>query len=132
MIEDLFGILSAIIIIIAVMALAYLFTRHVVGRFGQSGLIMGSFGTTPRKRRISVLEQVVIGKDQKLMLVKMDDEIYFLAVSQNGTNLLKKVEREQAELWAMQDSELLSDVPSDFQTSLRKVLSNMKNKGGKE
>ncbi len=132
MIEDLFGLLSAVIIIIAVMALAYLFTRHVVGRFGQSGLIAGTYGAKPRKKRISVLEQVAIGKDQRLLLVKMDEEIYFLAVTPTGANLLKEVPPEQVQRWNTEDSELLSDMPSDFQTSLKKVIDNMKNKGGKE
>ncbi len=132
MIEELFGLLSTLIIIIAVMALAYLFTRHVVGRLPQNGQIIGGIGSKARKKRISVLEQSVIGKDQRLMLVKMDDVVYFLAVTPTGSTVLKEVPPEQLQRWELEDSELLSDVPSDFQSSLRKVIGDMKNKGGKQ
>ncbi len=130
MIEDLFSLFSVIIIIVVVMALAYLFTRYVVGRLPQSGLI-GTAGTKPRKKRITVLEQVVIGKEQRLVLVKMDDTAFFLAVSSTGVSTLKEIGSEQLKQWQHEDEALLSELPPDFQTSLRNAISNYKNKGGK-
>lgn len=125
MIDDVVSLLWSILCIVAVLVLAYAFTRFVAGRAA------GSNAVRYRGRRLTVLEQVNVGKDQKLLLVRMGEGLYFLGVTQGGISCLKQVSPEEAERWK-QEAEDGQNVPPalSFQEALRKVVERRKDRGG--
>ncbi len=65
-------VLWTICAILGVLVLAYLFTRYVAGR-GQGG-----GPSRLGKRMLTILDQVAVGKDQRLLLVRAGETYYFL------------------------------------------------------
>lgn len=84
MLPDILKLVWALLVILIVLVLSYLFTRFVAGRAagGPSRF---------RKGRITVLDQATVGKDQKLLLVQLKDQIYFLGTAQGGITCLEKL-----------------------------------------
>ena len=71
-------VLWTICAILGVLVLAYLFTRYVAGR-GQGG-----GPSRLGKRMLTILDQVAVGKDQRLLLVRAGETYYFLGVTQGS------------------------------------------------
>ena len=86
---EILQLLWALLVIIAVLALAYLFTRYGAGRLN------GMF--RPRRRRMTVVEQVPLGRDQRLVLVRMGDTLYLLGVTPGGVSRLEKLPASELE-----------------------------------
>ena len=68
-------VLWTICAILGVLVLAYLFTRYVAGR-GQGG-----GPSRLGKRMLTILDQVAVGKDQRLLLVRAGETYYFLGAA---------------------------------------------------
>ncbi len=120
--ESLFSLISSLLIIVAILFLAYLFTKYVAGRLysGQSSY---------RSKRMKVLETINTGKDQKLMLVQMGENIYFLGLSQGNVTCIERVSQEQAKKWTQEDNEKYSQLPeTSFSDTLKKVAEQFNNK----
>ena len=119
------GLLWTILVIAAVLVLAYAFTRFVAGRAA------GSNSIRYRGRRLTVLEQVAVGKDQKLLLVQMGERYYFLGAAQGGISCLEQVSPEEAERWK-QEAESGQDTSPTirFQDALREVVERRRDRGG--
>ncbi len=123
--ESLFSLVSTLLIIVAVLALAYLFTKHVAGRLYTGGA--NSF----RSKRMQVLEQLSLGKDQKLVIAKMGDDLYFLGITQSGVSCIEKIPQETAQKWADEDEQKLDKQPEvNFSDILRKATEKFNGKGG--
>ena len=86
-------VLWTICAILGVLVLAYLFTRYVAGR-GQGG-----GPSRLGKRMLTILDQVAVGKDQRLLLVRAGETYYFLGVTQGSITCLEKLTAEEAEAW---------------------------------
>ena len=84
-------VLWTICAILGVLVLAYLFTRYVAGR-GQGG-----GPSRLGKRMLTILDQVAVGKDQRLLLVRAGETYYFLGVTQGSITCLEKLTAEEAE-----------------------------------
>lgn len=80
---EILQLLWALLVIAVVLVLAYLFTRYGISHF--SGMIR------PRRRRMTVVEQVPLGRDQRLVLVRMGDTLYLLGVTPGGVTRLEKL-----------------------------------------
>ena len=80
-------VLWTICAILGVLVLAYLFTRYVAGR-GQGG-----GPSRLGKRMLTILDQVAVGKDQRLLLVRAGETYYFLG----SITCLEKLTAEEAE-----------------------------------
>ena len=78
-------VLWTICAILGVLVLAYLFTRYVAGR-GQGG-----GPSRLGKRMLTILDQVAVGKDQRLLLVRAGETYYFLGVTQGSITCLEKL-----------------------------------------
>ena len=122
--KEILHLLWSLLVIVAVLLLAYGFTRLLAGRAG-GGL------TRYRGRRVTVLEKIVVGKDQKLLLVKLGEEYYFLGVAQGSITNLGQVPEEVAAQWEAEDAQG-KDTPSGmpFQEALRKVLEQRNGREG--
>ena len=119
--EVVLSLLWTLLVTGGMLALAYWFTRHVVGRMAPSGMACG--------RNLEVLEQVAMGKDQRLMLVRVGQRVLILASTPGGiTNLGELSEEEAAKLRPPEgESPRLSD---GFAQTLRRVLEQRKRGGG--
>lgn len=122
--EEVIHLLWAILVVVAVLALAYAFTRFVAGR--ASG---GRFHY--RGRRITVLEQVPVGREQKILLVKLGEGFYFLGSAQGTISCLAQVSPEEVERWRLEDEAQSQNAASlGFREALRKVIDQRKDRGG--
>ena len=121
--EEVIHLLWAILVVVAVLVLAYAFTRFVAGRAG------GRFHY--RGRRITVLEQVPVGRDQKILLVKLGEGFYFLGSAQGTISCLTQVSPEEVERWRLEDEAQSQTAASlGFREALRKVMDQRKDRGG--
>ncbi len=125
--ESLFSLTSTFLIIIAVLALAYLFTKHVAGRLYTGG------ANNFRSKRMQVLEQLVIGKDQKLLIVQMGSELYFIGAAQGNITCIEHISQENAQKWKDEDAQKLEQNPElNFNDILRKAAEKLNGKGGRD
>lgn len=109
----------ALLAICAVLLGAYWFTRHVVGRLPVAGRLRG--------RRIRVLEQVPVGRDQKLLLVQVGDQVHLIGTAQGGISCLWSVPKEEVERWR-QEAEEQTPAGPGFEQALRDVLRQQEKK----
>ena len=125
MLAEIAGLLWALLLIVVVLALAYAFTRFVAGRAA------GGTGLRYRGRRLTVLEQVNIGKDQKLLLVWMGETYYFLGAAQGGISCLERVSPEEADHWRQEAEDGQNSPPAiRFQDALREIVERRRDRGG--
>ena len=77
--------------VLLVIGLAYWFTRYVAGR--------GLLGPTQSGRRMEVLGQLALGRDQKLVLIQAGGRCLLLGVSSASITLLAELTEEEAAAW---------------------------------
>ncbi len=121
MLDEVLSLIWALLMIVVVLALAYLFTRYVAG-------IATVKGFKPRGRKINILEQIAISKDQKLLLVKVGEKVYFLGSSQGSINQISEISKEELSLWEEEDEAFKTSENMSFKDALKKVMS--KNQDG--
>ena len=88
--------------VVAIIGLAYLFTKYVAGRG-----MLSSF-SAERKGAMRVVAQMAVGKDRQLLLVKVGERYFLLGSTASGLSKLAELTPEEAE--AMRESE---DRPED-------------------
>ena len=116
--ETVLSLVGALAAICVVLALSYLFTRDVVGR---TGLPRGLRG-----RHITILEQVPVGREQKLLLVQVGERVYLLGASQGSVTYLRTVPEEEAAKWRAEDAAAHPAPELSFQEALRNVIRQRK------
>ena len=112
--ETVLSLVGALAAICVVLALSYLFTRYVVGR---TGLPRGLRG-----RHITILEQVPVGRDQRVLLVQVGEQCYLLGAAQGGVAVLDKLSAEEAEALRALSAPAGQGEKMGFQEALKKVL----------
>ncbi len=115
--EEVLALLKALLVTALVLVLAYWFTRYVAGHMAG--------GLRVRGRRITVLEQVAVGKEEKLLLARLGDRLYFLAVTPGGVTTLRELTEEEAAAWPDPESPA-GEAPDGFAQALRRVLEQRK------
>lgn len=110
--ESIFPVLRALATVILILILAYVVTKYIAGH------VPGG-GSRFRKNQITVLDQVIIGKDQKLLLVRMKEQIYFLGVAQGSISCLEKL---PAESFSQEASEHEFPEKQSFSQALQQVI----------
>ena len=85
--DSFFSLAGAVLTVGCILLLAYWCSRFM--------------GKTYRKvtsgRSLKILEQVRIGADRQILLVKLQSHLYLIGVSQAGIQLLEKLEEEYEE-----------------------------------
>lgn len=79
--------------VVVVLVLAYLATRWISTR-GIGGVMGGGSGGD-----FCVLRQIVVGRSERLMLVRLRERCLLLGVTAGGISLLMELEPEEAEDW---------------------------------
>ena len=93
MLENGLTLLWMLVAVVVVLGLAYLATRWISTR-GIGGIMgAGSAG------EFSVLHQIVVGRNERLLLVRLGERCLLLGVTAGGISLLKELEPEEAEYW---------------------------------
>ena len=115
--KDVLSLIGTLVAVCLVLALAYLFTRYVVGR---TALPQGW-----RRRHIPLLEPLPVGKDQKLLLIRVGEEVHLLGAAQGGVTYLRTIPKEEADRWEV-EAEASQAPETGFQTALRDVLRQRK------
>ncbi|MGI5962444.1 MAG: FliO/MopB family protein [Lawsonibacter sp.] len=122
--EELFHVIWALGVIAVVLALAYGCTRMIAGHSGTRWM------TSYQGRKIQVLEKVVVGKEQQLLLVRLGEVYCFLGVSQGNITCLRQATEEEIRLWEQEDTKPLeAGETMNFASALRKVI---RQRNGKE
>ena len=112
------ALLWALVVTCVALVLAYWFTRHVVGR-----LMVGR----SLRSRLTVLDQVSLGRDQRLVLARAGETVYLLGVTPGGISCLQVLSKEEAAPWLEQTQtpDLSKDRPN-FWEAMRKVMEQKK------
>ena len=115
--DEIVSLVWALAVICGVLALSYWFTRYVAGR--------ASAGR-PRGRQIQLLEEIPVGKDQKLLLVRVGETIQLLGASPGGITCLRTLTPQEAEAWSAPDGRQPEDGRLSFSEALHRVLQQRK------
>lgn len=118
--DDIVSLLFVLLATCVMLVLAYCFTRYVVGRMVPGG--------SWRSGHITILEQVAISREQKLLLVQMGEHVYFLGVAQGSITCLQEVPPEEVTKWQEQRMQAAPQMPtmSAFQEVYRKMMQQRK------
>ena len=116
--QSLLSLLWMLLCVVAIIVLAYLFTRHVVGR---GGLVRGMSGGNGQ---FKVLARLSLGKEQAAELIQAGERYFLLGVASSGVSLLADLSQEEAE--ALYQPPTDQPPPPNFRESLRTVLQQKK------
>ena len=116
--SSLLSLVWLLICVVAIIVLAYLFTKYVAGR---SGGMMGISGGTDR---FKVLERLPVGREQSVALVQAGERYFLLGVAPSGVSLIAELTVEEAQ--ALHPPRPDQPVPPSFGEALRTVLKQKK------
>ena len=114
---SLFSLIWMLVCVLAVVVLAWLFTRYVAGRGGAIGVSGGT-------ERFRVLSRLPLGREQSAVLVKAGEKYLLLGVTASEITVLKELTPEEAEaVYALPPDQ---PAPPSFGEALRTVLKQKK------
>lgn len=93
--SEVFSVLGMLLTVGLVLVLAYLCTRYLAGH----GL---NLPRTARSGQLLLLDQLSLGKDQRLVLVQVGTRYLLLGVAPSSVTLVSELTEEQAGLWQTQ------------------------------
>ena len=115
--DALISLIWLLVCVLAIVVLAWLFTRYVAGRGGTIGMPGGS-------ERFKVLARLPLGREQSAVLVKAGEKYLLLGVTASGITVLKELTQEEAEaVYALPPDQ---PAPPSFGEALRAVLKQKK------
>ena len=85
------SLLWLIICVILIIGLAYWVTRYVAGR--------GVFGGLAGGRGLAILDQMILGRDQRVLLTQVGERYLLLGATPGGITLLAELTAEEAAAW---------------------------------
>lgn len=118
MLDNILSLLWLLICVLAIVVLAYLFTKYVAGRNG--GLLGAGGGTAQFK----VLARLSLGRDQSLVLVQAGERYLLLGAAPSGVTLTAELTQEEAKALYQPPSD--QPPPPSFTEALRTVLKQKK------
>lgn len=104
-----FSLLWLTACVVVILLLAYVCTRFLANRTG---------GTTQPGRRIQVVEQQLLGKDQKLVLARVGERWFLLGIAPSGVSLVAEFTAEEAASW---QGEALEERPTFWEAVVKTV-----------
>ncbi|WP_320880466.1 flagellar biosynthetic protein FliO [Pygmaiobacter massiliensis] len=114
-------LLGTVAAVVAVLFLSYWFTKYVVGGGALQKALPSGAG-----KRMQVLDQFVLGKDQKLLVVRVAQRYFLLGVSAAQMTNLAELTAEEAAAWQPDPAQEGEPTPPSFYESLRTVLNQRK------
>lgn len=95
----LFSALGVLLAVLLICGLAYWFTRYVA----VSGAL-GGFRAADGGGRLSVLAQIGVGKDERLMVAAVGERCFLLGVTPAGITKLAELTGEEAAAWLQEQA----------------------------
>ena len=115
--SSLISLVWMLVCVLAVIVLAFLFTRYVAGRGGMIGVSGGT-------EQFRVLARLPLGREHSAVLVKAGEKYLLLGVAPSEVTVLKELTREEAEaVYALPPDQ---PPPPGFGEALRTVLKQKK------
>lgn len=110
---ELLTLLGMLLVVAAVLVLAYCVTRFLAGK------ALPGVGR-PAGRHMRLAEQLALGREQRLAVVELGERYLLLGVSATGITLLGELTRAE---WEQCQSELPGSMrPPSFQEALKQAL----------
>ena len=113
---SLFSLIWLLVCVLAIIVLAFLFTKYVAGR---GGMIRGG-----GSERFKVLSRLPLGREQSAVLVKAGEKYLLLGVTTSKITVLKELTPEEAEAVYVLPPD--QPAPPSFGEALRTVLKQKK------
>lgn len=88
------SLLGMLVVVAVVVALAYFFTRYVVG-----GGWAGSMGMGRKNMGLTVLAQTPMGKDQRLAVIQVGERYFLVGLTPQNISMLAELTEEETALW---------------------------------
>lgn len=111
------SLLWIILCVVMVVGLAYWFTRYVAGRGG-----LGTFGVSMRGRKLEVLEQISVGREQRLILLRAGERHFLVGIAPNHIAALAEFSADEVAAWASAQATEGDVPPPAFMEALQTVL----------
>ncbi len=115
------SLLGMIVVMAAIIALAYWFTRYVVG-----GNQMRAFGLLQKNDQLQVLAQTPIGKDQRLAVIRAGTRYFVVGITAQNISMLAELSEDEAALWQERQSEKGRAPAPAFQQAFMDALQKRK------
>ena len=125
--QSIWSLLGMLLVVLLILGLAYVVTRWLGTAYGGKGGKGG--GISPAKlraggsERFRVIEQISLGRAERLVLACLGDRCYLLGVTEHGFTLLKELEREEAQEWLREEE---TPAPASFMDVLKDNLRKRK------
>ena len=114
---SLLSLIWLLVCVLAIVVLAYVFTKYVAGRGGTIRAAGGS-------ERFKALARLSLGREQNVVLVKAGEKYLLLGVTTSKITVLKELTPEEAEaVYALPSDQ---PAPPSFGEALRTVLKQKK------
>ena len=104
--DNILSLLGMLLTVAAVLALAYWCTK-LIGRRGMPGWARGLNGAD----KLQLLWQVSVGRNERLVLVRLGSRCLLLGVTGGGVSLITELTQEEAAPW-LQKPEVTAQQPS--------------------
>lgn len=91
--KEILPLLGLLLMVVVVLVLAYFASRFVATRG------IGQYTPGGVARRMKVIDQLMLGRDQKLVVAQVGGRHLLLGVTAAGMNLLVELTEEEAALW---------------------------------
>lgn len=118
LLDNILSLLWLLICVLAIVVLAYLFTKYVAGRNG--GFLGGGSGNA----RFKALARLPLGRDQSLVLIQAGERFLLLGAAPSGVTLVAELTPEEAKALYQPPSD--QPPPPSFTEALRTVLKQKK------
>ena len=112
--DSILSLMWVLLCAVVIIALAYVFTKHVAGRSG--GLLGAARGTD----RFKELARLPLGREQALILVQAGERRFLLGVTASQVSLVAELTQEEAQALYAPPSD--GQAPPSFGEALRAVL----------
>lgn len=110
------SLLWMVVSVVLIIGLAYWVTRYVAGRGG-----LGGIGPLKSGTGLEILSQLILGRDQKLAVVRAGERYFLLGITAAGVSMLAEFTAEEAAAWREQTAEERAQTPG-FREALHTVL----------
>ncbi len=118
--------LGMVISVLLITCLAYLFTRYVVGT--KQGMLIGMQN---KKENMQVIQQLYLGKGQRVVVVQAGKRYMVLGVTENNITMLTEMSEEEVLPWLQEKAETKPEFKKSLIEVLKKEKAGVKNSGGK-
>lgn len=107
-------LLSALVAVVAILALSYWFTKNVVGRSD-----LGAFSAR-QGANLQVVETLSLGREHRIVAIRAGERYFLLGVTENEVSTLAELTAEEIENWKREPHDEKPSFKQAFLASLER------------